>query len=82
MRDEYYRVEGNSQLKKNPRTGTIVNTNVDEIKSAKKRKMIRLKKQREEQELHNKIDKLSDNLSRLEKMFHELLEKEYGNRNR
>ena len=82
MMDKYYRVDGHSQLKKNPRTGTIINTNTDEIKSAKKRKASRLKKQQEEQELHNKIDKLTDDLNRLQSMFHELLEKEYGDSNR
>ncbi len=79
MIEGYLKVEGHSGLVKNPKTGVILNINETEIKSAKKRKS---SKQEEQQELHNKIDKLSDDLSRLEKMFHKLLEKEYGNRNR
>ena len=82
MRNKFYRVEGYSQLNKNPRTGTIVNTNIDEIKSARKRKASRLNKKEEEQELRDKIDNLSDDVRRLETMFRELLENEYGNRNR
>lgn len=82
MKDKYYRVEGHSQLQKNPRTGTIVNTNSNEIKLARKRKANRLKKQQEEQDLKGKIDSLSDDVKRLETMFRQLLEKEYDNSNR
>lgn len=76
------KIEGHPHLVKDTKTGVITNTNKTEIMMARRRKELRLEREREEQELHDKIDQLSDNVSRLENMFHQLLENEYGNRNR
>ena len=78
---KYVRVEGNSKLLKDPHTGVIINSDVHEIENARLRKRNRKQKEIEEQELKNKIDDLTENVNRLESMFRELLEKEYGNRN-
>jgi hypothetical protein len=78
---KYVRVEGHSKLLKDPHTGVIINSDVHEIENARLRKRNRKQKEIEEQELKNKIDDLTENVNRLESMFRELLEKEYGNRN-
>ena len=41
MMDKFYRVEGHSQVVKNPSKGTLLNTNTTELKSARKRKKVR-----------------------------------------
>lgn len=76
------KIDGHPHLVKDSRTGAIINKNKTEIQMARRRKNLRVEKQKEEQELHNKIDKLTDDVDRLQKMFHELLENEYGNRNK
>ena len=78
---KYVRVEGHSKLLKDPYTGVIINSDVQEIENARLRKKKRREKEIEDQELKNKIDDLTENVNRLESMFRELLEKEYGNRN-
>ena len=78
---EYLRVKGHSKLLKDPLTGVIINSDIHEIENARLRKKDRKREEIEEQELKNKIDDLTENVNRLESMFRELLEKEYGNRN-
>lgn len=76
------KVEGYNSLMKDISSGTVVNTNVREIENARARKKAKQERKEQEQELHNKVDKIADDLDRLQKMFHELLENEYGNSNR
>jgi len=77
---KYVRVEGHSKLLKDPHTGVIINSDVNEIENARLRKKKRKEKEIEEQELKNKIDNLTENVNRLELMFRELIEKQYDNR--
>ena len=65
---DYYKVEGSSHLAKNPRTGTILNTNVQEIESARKRK-------RSKKELEGEILDLKSQVERLTSAVEQLLEK-------
>lgn len=76
------KIDGHPHLVKDTRTGAIINKNKTEIRMARNRKILRKEQQQKEQELHDKIDKLTDDLDRLQSMFNELLEKEYDNRNR
>ena len=70
--EEYY------GLYKDPSTNTFLNRNVSEIEAARERKKVRVMKERKEQELEVKVDKLTDDIDRLTKMFEQLLEKEDG----
>ena len=76
------KVEGHASLMKDVNSGTVVNTNVREIENARARKKAKQERKEQEQKLHDKVDKIADDLDRLQKMFHELLENEYGNSNR
>ena len=68
MTKEYYKVEGHSQLLKNPRTGTILNTNLREIEGARRRK-------KKKKELESEIVDLKAQVQRLTSAVEQLLEK-------
>ena len=71
----YLRVKGHSKLLKDPTTGVIINSDMHEIENARLRKKDLKKKKREEHELRNKVDELTESVSRLETMFREFLER-------
>ena len=71
----YLRVEGQSKLMKDPFSGVIINSDDDEIENARLRKITRKQKERDEQELRDKVDGLTESVSRLETMFRQLLER-------
>lgn len=68
MEDKYYKVDGHSSLVKNPSTGTILNTNSDEIVAAKKRKI-------KKNALRNEVRDLKQQLERLTQVVDQILEK-------
>ena len=68
MEDKYYKVDGHSSLVKNPSTGTILNTNSDEIVAAKKRKV-------KKNALRNEVRDLKQQLERLTQVVDQILEK-------
>jgi len=70
------KIDGHAHLVKDTKTGVITNKNKTEIALARKRKSLRLEKQKEEQKLHDKIDNLTDDLNRLQSMVRELIEKQ------
>ena len=65
MDDKYYKVEGHAGLAKNPVTGTIINTNTDEIRGARKRKLKKRELQREVGDLRKQVDKLTSIIEQL-----------------
>jgi hypothetical protein len=69
------KVEGQSGLYKDSTTNTFINKNRVEIESARERKIRRIEKNKEEQELREKVDSLQDDISELKSMFKQLLEK-------
>ena len=69
------KVEGQSSLYKDSTTNTFINKNRVEIESARERKRLRIEKNKEEQELRQKVDSLQDDISELKSMFKQLLEK-------
>ena len=68
MEDKYYKVDGHTSLVKNPSTGTILNTNSDEIVAAKKRKV-------KKNALRNEVRDLKQQLERLTQVVDQILEK-------
>ena len=68
MEDKYYKVDGHSSLLKNPSTGTILNTNSDEIVAAKKRKI-------KKNALRNEVRDLKQQIERLTQVVDQILEK-------
>ena len=72
---QYRRVKGHSKLLKDPLTGVIINSDIHEIENARARKKERKKKKKEEYELRNKVDELTESVSRVETMFRKFLEK-------
>ena len=71
----YKKVEGQSKLMKDPASGVIINSDDDEIENARLRKTNRKQKEREQQELRDKVDGLTESVSRLETMFRQFLER-------
>ena len=69
------KVDKHSGLYKDPSKNTFINRNRDEIEQAWARKKIRLDKNKEEQDLRQKVDSLQDDISELKSMFRQLLEK-------
>ena len=69
------KVKEHSGLYKDPVSNTFINRNTKEIEQARARKQSRLEKNKEEQELRQKVDSLQDDISELKSMFQQLLEK-------
>ena len=69
------KVQGQNALYKDSTTNTFINKNRVEIESARERKRLRIEKNKEEQELRQKVDSLQDDISELKSMFKQLLEK-------
>ena len=72
------KVEAHGSLYKDPSSNTFVNRDVTAIEAARKRKLARKLREEKDQELNDKVDRLSDDVNRLTKMFEQLLEKENG----
>ena len=72
---QYKRVKGHSKLLKDPLTGVIINSDVQEIENAILMRKVRKENRKEEHELRNKVDHLTESVSRLETMFREFLER-------
>ena len=73
--DKYYRVDGHSQLVKNPSTGTLINRNVNEIQNARKRKKIRKEKELERVKLEQEVKDLRSEMSEIKSLLQQLVEK-------
>ena len=72
---QYKRVKGHSKLLKDPLTGVIINSDIQEIENARMMRKVRKERGKEENELRNKVDELTESVSRLETMFREFLER-------
>lgn len=71
-----YKVEGHSGLMKNPRTGTIINTNESEIVGARKRKQNRIKLKEENEKLKGEIKELKSSMNEIESLLKQMVEKD------
>lgn len=75
MKNQYYKVEGHSGLVKNPQTGTILNTNTTEIAGAKKRKLSRIQKEQEKEQLSKDVADLKNQMSEVMSLIKQMVEK-------
>ena len=75
MMDKFYRVEGHSQIMKNPAKGTLLNTNKVEIISARKRKLARKNKETRQNILEEEVNELRSQIDKLTSVIEQLAEK-------
>ena len=76
MRDKFYKVEGHSNLVKNPNTGVILNVNTTDLARAKKRKSAKILKKNSEQNIVNEVNQLRSDMDDIKSMLQQLIEKE------
>ena len=76
MRDKFYKVEGHSNLIKNPNTGVMLNVNTTELGRAKKRKAAKILKKKSEESIANEVNQLRSDVNDLKSMLQQLIEKE------
>ena len=75
MMDKFYKVEGHSQIMKNPAKGTLLNTNKVEIISARKRKLARKDKETRQNRLEEEVNELRSQIDKLTSVIEQLVEK-------
>jgi hypothetical protein len=75
MMDKFYRVEGHSQIVKNPMKGTLLNTNTAEIKNARRRKSIKQEKEKGQLRLEQEVQDLRSEMSEIKSLLKQLVEK-------
>jgi len=76
MRDKFYKVDGHSNLVKNPNTGVILNVNTAELGRAKTRKTAKILKRESEQNIVNEVNQLRSDMDDIKSMLQQLIEKE------
>ena len=76
MRDKFYKVEGHSNLIKNPNTGVMLNVNTTELGRAKKRKSAKILKKKSEESIVNEVNQLRSDVDDIKSMLQQLIEKE------
>ena len=75
MMDKFYRVEGHSQVVKNPSKGTLLNTNSVELNSARKRKLARKENEEKQNRLEQEVHDLKSQIDKLTSVIEQLVEK-------
>lgn len=75
MMDKFYRVEGHSQVVKNPSKGTLLNTNTVELNSARKRKLARKENEEKQNRLEQEVHDLKSQIDKLTSVIEQLVEK-------
>ena len=75
MSSDYKKVEGHAHIVKDVARGTILNTNVDEINAARKRKESKLKGKAESIKIKTDIKNLKDDMQDIKSLLKQLLEK-------
>ena len=73
--DKFYRVEGHSQIVKNPKTGTLLNTNVPEIKNARKRKRLKVEQKEKQERLEQEVSSLRSEMVEIKSLLQQIAEK-------
>ena len=73
--DKFYRVEGYSQIVKNPKTGTLLNTNVPEIRNARKRKKIKVQEKEKQERLEQEVSDLRSEMAEIKSLLKQIAEK-------
>ena len=75
MSDDYKKVEGHAHIVKNVERGTILNTNVNEINAARKRKASKLKGREESIKMKTDIKNLKEDMEDIKSLLKQILEK-------
>ena len=75
MMDKFYRVEGHSQIMKNPAKGTLLNTNAVEMNGARKRKLARKNNEVKQNRLEEEVRQLRSQIDKLTSVIEQLAEK-------
>lgn len=78
MEQEWKKVEGSASLYKNIDTGTVINTNEQEIILARKRKEIRRQEKEKRVELETELESMKETISDLTNLVQELVGKQNG----
>lgn len=78
MQQEWKRVEGSTSLYKNIDSGTIINTNEQEILLARKRKEIHKEEQEKQIRLEGELASMKDMVANLTELVKELVGKQNG----
>lgn len=60
-----FRIEGKSDLVKDPTTGSVINTNHESLKEAKKLKIKMLNSIKKQESLENRINRLEELVNKL-----------------
>ena len=72
---EYKKVEGSSSLYKNLATGTVINTNEDEIRLARKRKQLMKEKHEKYKDMEREVSGMRGELIELKELIKEFVGK-------
>lgn len=75
MSDKLVSVANRPDLKRDPRSGAILNINKSEIQNARAAKAARLAKQEQDAQLRNDVDNLKDDVRDIKGMLAQLIEK-------
>lgn len=74
----FKKVEGSSSLYKNLATGTVINTNEEEIRLARRRKTILIEQKENKLKLESEVASLKDEISELKDLIKGLVGKQNG----
>lgn len=69
------KVEGHSNLVRDPKSGAIININKDEINAARARKLARAVKEEEEKQLKADVENLKHEIGDIKQLLTQLVEK-------
>ena len=75
MMNKFYRVEGHSQIVKNPKTGTLLNTNKVELTNARKRKKIKVEQKEKQERLEQEVSDLRSEMAEIKSLLKQIAEK-------
>ena len=75
MSSDYKKVEGHAHIVKDVERGTILNTNVDEITAARKRKASKIMNKVEKSKIKNDIENLKEDMEDIKSLLKQILEK-------
>jgi len=75
MKRDYIKVDDRPDLRRDPRSGAILNINKSEIQNARAAKAARLAKQEREAQLQTDVDNLKNDVHDIKSMLAQLIEK-------
>lgn len=70
---DYIKVEGHSNLKRDPQTNAIINDNMKDYNEYKKRKQIKSKEINKIQNMEDDLDRIKDDINDIKSLLKELI---------